>query len=204
MAGLDPNFRPERFGGIATQAYNQAALATNRAMMSTDAILGTQKNKFEAQQASPDANVQAQVFNQLQSQYATQMINQAPQSNKAIIQNVLTHQTGQSMLEFQQHALKQNQIKMDMQAIQVDNTTRSAELHQISQINWNAEPDLVNQQVASAGQYLKQRIDAIQLRALGGHLGPNGAQTASHMIKLAQNEFNESIIRSQFNATMTG
>jgi hypothetical protein len=199
MAGLDPNFRPERFGGIATQAYNQAALATNRAMMSTDAILGTQKNKFEAQQASPDANVQAQVFNQLQSQYATQMINQAPQSNKAIIQNVLTHQTGQSMLEFQQHALKQNQIKMDMQAIQVDNTTRSAELHQISQINWNAEPELVNQQVAAAGQYLKQRTDAITLRRIGNQLG---REEAASMIKHANDEFNESIIRSQFLATV--
>ena len=200
MAGLNPNFKPSKFGGIATQQFNQSALQANRAMMSSDAILTTQKLKIEAQQSSPDAAVQAQNFKTMQSQAAEQMINQAPDANKGIIKNVLAHQTGQAMMDFQKSIFKQQQIKADASSIQIDNTMRATMLDQLNRVHWNAKDrEIPNQEVAAAGQFLQQRIDAIQLREQASQLNPKQARL---LIQHAKDGFNDQLIRSQFAAKL--
>lgn len=195
MAGMDPNFKPSRFGGAAGRAFNNAALATNRHLMGTDIILNTERMKIDASKSSPDAAVQLQNFNKMSSQYGEQILNQSPTANKAYVQNMMNYHVGRAQIDMAHNIQTQQRIKGSAQWLQSDNVFHADTLQAVNHINFNQSPEGIENEVTAAGALLTQRNNATQLAAQGGFIS---SKTSFNQIRDNNVEFNRELITAQF------
>ena len=199
LAGINPNFKPSGAGSAATDAFNKAALQTNRMLMGTDVILNTQKLHRDASQSSPDAAIQLQNFNKASSQYSQQIINQSPTANKAYIQNMLNYHIGTVQNNMVQGIQAQQRIKASAQWLQSDNTFHADTLNSVNNIDFNQPKDDLQKQISASGALLAQRNNSTQLAASGGFITQS---VANSQISKNNIEFNQELITAHFRSKL--
>jgi len=199
LAGINPDFKLERFGGLAGDAFNKAALQANRTMLGTDVILNTERLKIEATDSSPDAAVALNNFNQSAQQYGEKLINQTPSANKGYIQNMLNFHVGSAQNVMLQNIHKQQVIKGAAQWLQSDNAYKASTIQALNNINFNQPKEEVQKGIAAAGAMLVERNKATELAAEGGFI----KEKTARLQKLDnQQQFNIEAITAQFRSKL--
>jgi len=195
LAGLNPAFVPTTGGGAAQQAFNQAALQTNKQMVGTDITLKSAQFRQNAIENNPDAAVALSNYNSSMQQYAQQTLNNVPAQNRAFAQNMLTYHTGNTQVELQGRVLEQQKTKANAQWVQTDQTSAQNIQDAITNINFNAPPDSVAQQTNAIQVLQAQREQAASLAEQSGIITKPEFDT---VIKSGRAQINQNMIANQY------